>query len=75
MILEKNKLIVPNKDITYFLAPDYIYVPASKIYVKNNDYISPRALTIFQTIDAYAFGQTNIIRKQETKWLRKIRLY
>ena len=31
MILEKNKLIVPNKDITYFLAPDYIYVPASKI--------------------------------------------
>lgn len=34
MILEKNKLIVPNKDITYFLAPDYIYVPASKIYVK-----------------------------------------
>ena len=39
MILEKNKLIVPNKDITYFLAPDYIYVPASKIYVKNNDYV------------------------------------
>ena len=34
----RGSTIVPNKDITYFLAPDYIYVPASKIYVKNNDY-------------------------------------
>ena len=39
MILNKDKNIVVNKNITYFLNPDYIYVPASKIYVKEKDYI------------------------------------
>ena len=39
MILTKNKSIVPNKNITYFLNPDYIYVPAKNIYVKDGEYV------------------------------------
>lgn len=39
MELVKNKSIVPRLDITYFLNPDYIYVPAKKIYVKDHEYV------------------------------------
>ena len=39
MILNKDKAIVPNKNITYFLNPDYIFVPAKDIYVKNHEYV------------------------------------
>ena len=39
MILAKNKMIVPNNNITYFLNPDYIYIPVSKINVKENEYV------------------------------------
>lgn len=39
MILNKDKNIVPNKDITYFLSPDYIYIPAKDIYVKTKEYV------------------------------------
>ena len=38
-MLTKNKNIVPNKNITYFLNPDYIYVPAKNIYVKDGEYV------------------------------------
>ena len=39
MILNKDKSIIPNKNITYFLNPDYIYVPCKKIKVKEKDYV------------------------------------
>ena len=68
MILEKNKLIVPNKDITYFLAPDYIYVPASKIYVKNNDYVYKNQVvadTTISSVSGYVLGikKCNVLGK------------
>ncbi len=44
MILNKDKNIVINKNITYFLNPDYIYVSASKIYVKDGDYVYKNGL-------------------------------
>ncbi len=35
--LEKNIHIVPNKSITYYLNPDYIYLPLPKLYVSQNE--------------------------------------
>lgn len=39
MILNKDKNIKPNINITYFLNPDYIFIPAKDIYVKTNEYV------------------------------------
>ena len=39
MILNIDKNIMPNKNITYFLNPDYIYIPAKNIYVKEKEYV------------------------------------
>lgn len=60
MILKKNKMIVPNKDITYFLNPDYVYIPASKIYVKQNDYVYKRQIVAdkaYSTVSGYVIGK------------------
>ncbi len=37
--IEKDKSIVPNEEITYFLNPDYIYIPIKNITVKQNEFI------------------------------------
>ncbi len=68
MILEKNKDIVPNKNITYFLNPDYIYIPASKLYVKQNDYIYKNQIIadkIASSVSGYVLGvkKSNILGK------------
>ena len=42
--IDKDKNIVPNKEITYYLNPDYIYVPVKRISVKQNDYVSKKEI-------------------------------
>lgn len=37
--LEKNIHIVPNKNITYYLNPDYIYLPIPKLCVTQNEIV------------------------------------
>lgn len=37
--LEKDKTIIPSKNITYYLNPDYVYIPVRKYNVKQNEYV------------------------------------
>ena len=71
MELVKNKSIVPRLDITYFLNPDYIYVPAKKIYVKEHEYIYKNQIisdTNPSSISGHVLGikKCNIMGKKQT---------
>ena len=70
MELVKNKSIVPRLDITYFLNPDYIYVPAKKIYVKNHEYVYKNQIvadTNSSSISGHVLGikKCNIMGKMQ----------
>ena len=71
MELVKNKSIVPRLDITYFLNPDYIYVPAKKIYVKDHEYVYKNQIVAdnnSSSISGHVLGikKCNIMGKKQT---------
>lgn len=71
MIINKDKNIVINKNITYFLNPDYIYVPAFKIYVKDGDYVYKNGLladTEVSSVSGKVLGikKCNVMGKTKT---------
>ena len=68
--LEKDKSILPPTTITYFLNPDYVYIPVKNIIVKENDLVYKRQMVsenIYSPVSGKVLGikKCNVLNKKQ----------